>query len=160
MSLYFNDITLSNQSEKYFKLIIDRNRIRLINSITEFLNSKNSFYLIMGTDGVGKTRGILSFSSYPHNYKILYLNLKLFLKNNLTTEIIEEIFFNDLKRIFFTEDEDNIGCNYESYEKLKKLIKTEISKDNSIEGIEYAWSLLFGLLEVYAKIIFLKKVKF
>ena len=152
LSFYFDKITLSNESEKKFKLIIDRNRIRLINSIEEFFSSDNSFYLIMGTDGVGKTIGILSFSSYLHDYKILYLNLKLFFREK-TKENIEEIFFNELKRIFFAEDEDNIKSNYETYEKMKQYIKTKI-KDNSKEGMEFAWSLLFAFLDSITEIYF------
>ena len=83
LSPYFNSIIKEPQTSNYFKLVMNENRLKLIKKVEDFWISTNLFYVIMGTDGIGKTTSFLFFSSYMHNdYNVLYLNLKLFLEKN------------------------------------------------------------------------------
>ena len=158
MSFYFDDITFSDKSEKNFKLVLDKNRLRLMDSINKFLNSDNLFYLIMGTEGIGKTITLLYFSSFLQDYKILYLNLKLIMTKKSKEKNIDEIFFNELKRLFFTDNEKLIKKDYFQYERLKNEIKIYINNNNkSFEKMRQEWKLLFGLLDTYSKILFEEK---
>ena len=87
------------KEEKYFirvkktlNIIFDQNRVKLINKITEFLDSENKFYLILGTDGIGKTVTVLYYTaSFSEKYKNLYLNLKFFLKNECDKRMLKKI---------------------------------------------------------------------
>ena len=119
ISLYFDEICISPEKEKKtLNIIFDQNRVKLINKITEFLDSENKFYLILGTDGIGKTVTVLYYTaSFSEKYKNLYLNLKFFLKNDGDKRMLKKIFFDELKRLFIIYDnsEENIG------DELKKL---------------------------------------
>ena len=102
----------------------------------------------MGTDGIGKTTSFLFFSSYMHNdYNVLYLNLKLFLEKN--SKEAGDIFFNEIKRLFFVNNifliEKILDANYEQFKCLKSLIIEEAeekSKNIETNGIEFMWLLL------------------
>ena len=153
LSFYFDQISKSNKNEKEFKLIIDENRINLFKKINEFYTSNLLFYLIMGTDGIGKTISFIYYSSCIYEYRILYLNLKLFQHSHF--EKCEEIFFNELKRIFlFNYKYPNIG--YEKYEILKKEILDYIygkySAISDYTAMEYTWLLLLAFLNIYTNL--------
>ena len=66
LSPYFNDIIKEPQTGNYFKLIINENRLKLIRKINEFWVSDDLFYVIMGTDGIGKTTTLFYFINYIH----------------------------------------------------------------------------------------------
>ena len=73
LSPYFDSIIKFPQKNNYFKLVIDENRFKLFKKIDEFWISKDFFYVIMGTDGIGKTTSLLFFSSYVYkSYHVLY----------------------------------------------------------------------------------------
>ena len=143
ISLYFDEICISPEKEKKtLNIIFDQNRVKLINKITEFLDSENKFYLILGTDGIGKTVTVLYYTaSFSEKYKNLYLNLKFFLKNECDKRMLKKIFFDELKRLFITYDnsEENIGDELKEYQSLiKKIEECEIKST----GIKYFWKLL------------------
>ena len=55
------------QTGKYFKFIINENRLKLIRKFNEFWVSNDLFYVIMDTDGIGKSTTILYFINFIHN---------------------------------------------------------------------------------------------
>ena len=147
LSPYFNSIIKEPQTGNNFKLVMNENRLKLIKKIYKFWESNDLFYVIMGTDGIGKTTTILYFINYIHNFNVLYLNLKLF--SNKTKQEAEDIFFKEVQRIFFVNKNftTNLTLNTknQNYKNLKKLILQEIKNNNkaeNIKGIEYAWLLL------------------
>ena len=150
ISFYFNDICISNNVKKKgkFNFILDENRKNFIEKINKFLSSNNLFYFILGTDGIGKTVSILYYSSMVGDYRKLYLNLKFLSKNDNIN--IEEIFFNEVKRIFLTNDDENghLESYYYLYIKFINNIKNKINNEN-LNGIKFAWKLLFLFLDEY-----------
>jgi hypothetical protein len=152
LSFYFNDICISSDTNTEFvDFILEGNRIEFINKIDDFLKSKNLFYLVLGTDGIGKTITLLYYtSSLLNDYGNLYFNLKLFLKNETDKIKIKEIFFNELKRIFLTDN--NIGSvksfTMKKYNNLINNINDSILES---EGINYFWELLFMFIKIYDK---------
>ena len=105
----------------------------------------------MGTDGIGKTTTILYFISFIHKYKILYLNLKLFLGKN--KQLVEKIFFNELQRVFFI-DKNNyppsmMQFEYKSFQKLKSTILNNLKTENNLSGIEFMWKLLQEFIKTF-----------
>ena len=105
----------------------------------------------MGADGIGKTTTVLFFAYYWHLYNIFYLNLKLF--SGKTKEEAEDIFFNELKRIFFVSN--TFSCDlalngkYQLFKKLKLSILKEAeknSKNTDMDGIGFMWLLLLTFL--------------
>jgi hypothetical protein len=148
LSLYFNNIIKDTKTNNKFKIIINENRIKLIEKINHFLFSDDIFYIIMGTDGIGKTTTLLLFSSYAHyNYRVLYLNLKLFFGK--TKKEVKDIFCDEIKRIFFVGKnffaDEMLNIELKKYKKLKSLIFEEIEKNkmlNNMNSIEYMWLLI------------------
>jgi len=148
LSPYFDNIIKYSKDDNNFKLVVDENRLKLIKKVEDFWISTNLFYVIMGTDGIGKTTSFLFFSSYMHNdYNVLYLNLKLFLEKN--SKEAGDIFFNEIKRLFFVNNifliEKILDANYEQFKCLKSLIIEEAeekSKNIETNGIEFMWLLL------------------
>ena len=147
LSPYFDDIIKEPQAGNYFKLIINENRLKLIRKINEFWVSSNLFYVIMGTDGIGKTTTLFYFINYIHYYRVLYLNLKLI--QDKTKKEVEDIFFNEMKRIYFISknytDDFTLSEQYKYFKELKSSILQEVESNNSIinmKGIEFMWLLL------------------
>lgn len=150
LSLYFDEICLSpNKEANKIDLIMDKNRAELIKKITGFLASENRFYLVLGTDGIGKTITLLYYtSSFFNTYKNLYLNLKLFLKYQQNESKIKEIFLNELKRLFLVYDnsEQNINdCSKEYASLINEINKCPINSS----GINYFWDLLYIFIKQY-----------
>ena len=152
LSFYFDDICISPDINKTFvEFILESNRIEFIDKINDFLKSENLFYLVLGTDGIGKTITLLYYtSSLLNNYGNLYLNLKWFLKNEKDKVKIKEIFFNEIKRIFLTDNniESVISYTMEEYNNLFDKINDSILES---DGINYFWELLFTFIKVYDK---------
>ena len=141
LSFYFDEICVHDKEQKTFNLLIDSNRIELMNRIDKFFISENLFYWIIGTDGIGKTITMLVYSSLVKNFKILYLNLKLF--NKYDRQIIINIFLNELKRLFLTnENDDQLSSNKYLYELLISNILKE-AKGKKETKIKFFWELLF-----------------
>ena len=147
LSPYFNDIVKEPQTDNYFKLIINENRIKLIRKINEFWVSGYLFYVIMGTDGIGKTTTLLYLINFINQYYVLYLNLKLF--SNKTKQEAENIFFNEIQRIYFVNKDFMTDftskVKYQKFKNLKLSILQEIEKNNinqNMKGIEIMWLLL------------------
>ena len=143
LSPYFDEILNHHYGDDNFELIFDNSRLELIKKITDFWESEKIFYVIMGSDGIGKTTTLLYFISFIHDYQIFYLNLKLFYER--PKEEVENIFFEELKRVFFI-DKNNystslINYKYNSYRDLKSSILKNL-KDSNISGIEFMWELL------------------
>lgn len=152
LSFYFDEICVHDKEQKTFNLLIDSNRIELMNRIDKFFISENLFYWIIGTDGIGKTITMLVYSSLVKNFKILYLNLKLF--NKYDRQKIINIFLNELKRLFLTnENDDQLSSNKYLYELLISNILKE-AKGKKETKIKFFWELLFTFLEVYVKLHF------
>ena len=64
LSFYFDDICISPDKKKNsVDFILENNRIEFINKINNFLNSKDIFYLVFGTKGIGKTITLLYYTS-------------------------------------------------------------------------------------------------
>ena len=152
LSPYFSNIIKDSQTDNYFKLIINESRLKLIKKINEFWESKDLFYVIMGTDGIGKTTTILYFINYIHNYNILYLNLKLI--SNKTKIEVENIFFKELQRIFYINKnfmtDFVLKAKYQKFKNLKIAIIQEVEKNNineKMKGIEFMWLLLQAFIE-------------
>ena len=152
LSFYFNDICISSDTNtKCVDFILEGNRIEFINKIDDFLKSKNLFYLVLGTDGIGKTVTLLYYtSSLLNDYGNLYFNLKLFLKNETDKIKIKEIFFNELKRIFLI-DNNNGSVKSFTMKKYNNLINNINDSILESEGINYFWELLFIFLKIYDK---------
>ena len=152
LSFYFNDICISSDTNtKCVDFILEGNRIEFINKIDDFLKSKNLFYLVLGTDGIGKTVTLLYYtSSLLNDYGNLYFNLKLFLKNETDKIKIKEIFFNELKRIFLI-DNNNESVKSFTIKKYNNLINNINDSILESEGINYFWELLFTFLKIYDK---------
>ena len=147
LSQYFNNIIKDPQEGNYFKFIMNENRLKLIHKINEFWVSGDLFYVIMGTDGIGKTTTLLYFINYIHNFNVLYLNLKLF--TDKSKEEVEDIFFKEIQRIYFVNknfiSNYTLNVKYQKFQKLKLSILQEIEKkniNNNIEGIKFMWLLL------------------
>ena len=157
LSPYFNNIIKDSQTDKYFKFIFNENRLQLIRKINEFWISDDLFYVIMGTDGIGKTTTLLYFMNYIHDYNILYLNLKLI--HDKTKQEVEDIFFNEMKRIFFVNKDCvhnlTVEVKHSNFKELKLSILKDIENNNlnkNINGIENMWLLLqtfIKKLEIY-----------
>ena len=157
LSLYFNEISKINnfqkdfKLEKDFKILIDEKRLNFIENINNFMKSKNIFYFIMGTKGIGKTITLLYYSSCINdNFRILYLNLKLFLKCDKYK--IKDIFFNELKRLFLLEKkfEKLLKLYFIDYKDLiDKIEKNTKEKEEKNTKIQYFWSLLFSFVKNY-----------
>ena len=101
----------------------------------------------MGTNGIGKTTTLLYFLNYIHNYDVFYLNLKLI--HDKTKQEVEDIFFNEMKRIFFVNKNFvhnlTIKVKYKNFKNLKLSILQEIENENlsiNIKGIEFMRLLL------------------
>ena len=157
LSPYFNNIIKDSQTDKYFKFIFNENRLQLIRKINEFWISDDLFYVIMGTDGIGKTTTLLYFMNYIHDYNILYLNLKLI--HDKTKQEVEDIFFNEMKRIFFVNKDCvhnlTVEVKHSNFKELKLSILKDIENNNlnkNINGIENMWLLVqtfIKKLEIY-----------
>ena len=66
LSYYFDDICISpDKKDNNVCFILDNNRIEFINKINNYLNSEDIFYLVLGTDGIGKT---IHFCIILHQY--------------------------------------------------------------------------------------------
>ena len=152
LSFYFDDICISSELSKTFvEFILESNRNEFIDKINDFLKSEKLFYLVLGTDGIGKTMTLLYYtSSLLNNYGNLYLNLKLFLKHEKDKTKIKEIFFNEIKRIFLTDNnkESFISYTIEEYNNLIDKINDSILES---DGIKYFWELLFMFIKIYDK---------
>ena len=152
LSFYFDDICISSEiNQTFIEFILENNRIEFIDKINDFLKSENLFYLVLGTDGIGKTITLLYYtSSLLNNYGNLYLNLKLFLKNEKDKIKIKEILFNEIKRIFLTDNniESVISFTKEEYNNLIDKINDSVLESN---GINYFWELLFMFIKIYDK---------
>ena len=152
LSPYFTSIIKEPQTGNYFKLVMNENRLKLINKIYKFWESDDLFYVLMGTNGIGKTTTILYFINYIHNYNVLYLNLKLI--SNKAKHEAEDIFFKELQRIFFINKnfmtDLTLNAKYKKFKDLKKLILQEIKNNNkseNINGIEFMWLLLQAFMK-------------
>ena len=110
-----------------------------------FFNPQKLFYVIMGTDGIGKTIIALYYSSFIHNFRILYLNLKLLSKEN--KEGVENIILNEIKRIFLTNYKMDIDIYYDLFNQIKATFEEQ--RQCKMNGIDYAWELLFAFLNKY-----------
>ena len=152
LSLYFDDICFSSEkSDENIDLVLDKNRIEFINNINEFLVSEKEFYLVLGKYGIGKTITVLYYtSSLINRYRNLYLNLKLFLNYKEDKNKVEEIFYDEIKRLFLINKENEILLDF-SLEEYKNLIDN--IHDSKIEknGINYFWQLLFKFIQEYNK---------
>ena len=108
----------------------------------------------MGTDGIGKTITLLYYSSCINdNFRILYLNLKLFLKAEKYK--IKDIFFNELKRLFIIEKkfEKLLKVLFIDYKDLiDKIEKNTKDKEDTNTKIQFFWSLLFSFVQNYNSI--------
>lgn len=149
ISFYFDEIILNDKSNKNFNVIIDDNRLELMERINKFFYSQDLFYWIMGSDGIGKTVTVLVFSSLLRKYKILYLNVKLFYKKNYTQS--KNIFLNEIKRIFLTNENGEEELSYLKYI-YQILISKMITEKSEVEDINIFWQLLFKFLEIYNSI--------
>jgi len=152
-SLNFGKICKHDESQDTFNLVIDENRIQFIESINDFLEKNDYlFYWILGTDGIGKSITILYYTMTKMikiNYKKIYFNLKSFV--NAEKELVETLFFNELMRLFITEEENDIKMNYSTYKYYKEETLKIITEEST--GIQYFWLLLFNFLKIYTKII-------
>ena len=156
LSPYFDKIIKYSQNDNYFKYVFDENRFKFIKKIDEFWISSDLFYVIMGTDGIGKTTSLLFFSSYMHNdYNVLYLNLKLFSGKN--SKEAGDIFFNEIKRLFFVNKlfliDGILDVNYEQFKNIKSTIIKEVetkNKNTETNGIEFMWLLLERFIKEFA----------
>ena len=83
------------------------------------------------------------------NYKIIYFNLKNFV--NGEKEIVETLFFNELMRLFITEEENDIKMNYSTYKYYKEETLKKVYEEST--GFKYFRLLLFNFLKIYTKII-------
>ena len=110
-----------------------------------FFNPQKLFYVIMGTDGIGKTITALYYSSFIHTFRILYLNLKLLSKEN--KEGVENIILNEIKRIFLTNYKMDINIYYDLFNQIKATFEEQ--RQCKMNGIDYAWELLFAFLNKY-----------
>ena len=160
ISIYFNEICIHDKSKTNFNFIFDNNRLELMNKIDKFFDSQNKFYWILGSDGIGKTVTFLVYSSLLKKFRKLYLNLKLFYKTEI--DRVENIFFNEIKRLFLTNN-NNLDLYYDYYLKIIYLLKEKSKvvlqqlKDKDYiwiniynkGGIIYFWILLFIFLEIY-----------
>ena len=153
LSPYFDSIIKEPQTGDYFKLVMNENRLKLIKKIDKFWESKDLFYVLMGTDGIGKTTTILYFINYIHNYNVFYLNLKLI--SNKEKQEAEDIFFKELQRIFFINKNfmTDLALNgkYQKFKNLKESILQEINDNNNkgekIKGIRHIWLLLQAFIK-------------
>ena len=152
-SLNFGKICKHDESQDTFNLVIDENRIQFIESINDFLEKNDYlFYWILGADGIGKSITILYYTMTKMikiNYKKIYFNLKSFV--NAEKELVETLFFNELMRLFITEEENDIKMNYSTYKYYKEETLKIITEEST--GIQYFWLLLFNFLKIYTKII-------
>ena len=152
LSPYFNKLIKEPQTDEHFKFIINENRLTLIRKINEFWVSDDLFYVIMGTDGIGKSTTLLYFINFVHNYNVLYLNLKLI--HDKTKQEVEDIFFNEMKRIYFVSKnfvfDYTLEEKYKNFKNLKSAILQDIENNNlnkNIKGIKYMWLLLKTFLK-------------
>ena len=152
LSPYFDSIIKFPQKNNYFKLVIDENRFKLFKKIDEFWISKDFFYVIMGTDGIGKTTSLLFFSSYVYKYyHVLYLNLKLFSRKNSKEAV--DIFTNEMQRIFFVNKDisfnEFLDEKYIQFINLKSSIAEEFETKNK-NGIKSMWLLLEKFIKEFS----------
>ena len=154
LSLYYEEICFdSDKNESKVDLVLEKNRIEFINKINDFLVSNDIFYLILGTDGIGKTITLLYYTSLLINdYKNLYLNLKLFLKYEENKIKLKDIFFDEIKRIFLT-DKNTKNDILSSKTKYLNLINRIDDSNIKVDGIQYFWELLFSFILIFNKLI-------
>ena len=98
LSFNFKDIFKEKMiNDKTFKLILNEDRNKFIQRITDFINSEKKFLWMVGSDGIGKTISFMYYTLISEE-NILYLNLKLFNENNYKAE---ENLANDIIRYFY-----------------------------------------------------------
>ena len=162
LSLFFDDICFSSdKDDENIDLVLDKNRIEFINNINEFLVSEKVFYLVLGNDGIGKTITLLYYtSSLINKYGNLYLNLKLFVKNKEDKNKLKEIFYDEIKRLFLINKDNEILSDVSDVflENYKDLIDDIDNSKFEKNGINYFWQLLFTFLQEYNNNNILNKV--
>ena len=103
LSFNFKDIFKEKMiNDKIFKLILNEDRNKFIQRITDFINSDKKFLWMVGSDGIGKTISFMYYTLISEE-NILYLNLKLFNKNNYKAE---ENLANDIIKYFYIKKEN------------------------------------------------------
>ena len=140
----FNEV----QQDKDFIFILNKERIKFFNRLTEFLESKKLFYYITGSDGIGKSLSLLYYSSFL-DHRFLYFNVKLYYKEE-NDEKIRNIFYNDLHKFFLYkypyQSIDYINYHYKSYiERIEKFANSESNKE--IRDLGKLYKYILGFLD-------------
>ena len=125
------------EKEIEIKIILEK-RNELITYINEFIESWGKKILIIyGCDGIGKSATFIYLSNLYNNYKVLYFNLKLIMKEK---EENYDLFTYELMRYFtITEKNGNKEHNYKQYlEAIKQINKNNFNFwDELIKFLNY-----------------------
>ena len=101
----FYDIFTNNNKSNEFTIFITKERLKLMKSINDFINSnEKKYFWLMGNNGIGKTITLLLISILTHKtYKFVYFNTKLFSfdSNNIK---FKQLFYNEIYKIYFIDN--------------------------------------------------------
>ena len=148
---YFSSL----KNKKLFKLIVNQNRLNLIEKINNFCeqNNKKIFWL-MGKEGIGKTITLQYFTIMKKNHKSIYLNLKLLNTMNSKVDQLKKIFFKEVAKYFSGESEKidldskkTKSILYHNYEVLQNNINNKLYNSLEKQNLEFFWLLIFNLIE-------------
>jgi len=146
LSFNFYDIFKEKMRiDKTIKLILNEDRNKFIQRITDFINSEKKFLWMVGSDGIGKTISFMYYTLISEE-SILYLNLKLFNENNYKAE---ENLANDIIRYFYIkkENKDQRAFKNEKSQLIYILNSIFSSQTNSKKlSINNFWLLLKNIV--------------
>ena len=132
-------------NDKTFKLILNEDRNKFLQRIKDFINSEKKFLWLVGPEGIGKTISFMYYTLISEE-NILYLNLKLFNKNNCKAE---ENLASDIIRYFYIKKENKNPKTFKNTKsQLIYILKTIFSSQTNSKKITINnfWILLKNLV--------------
>ena len=149
---YYSIFPEQFEQETKFRLILNKERKKLLSDLNDFLSSEKKFLWIIGTDGIGKTVSLMYYSIISEK-NVIYFNLKLFQKNfhNIKGRFAKEI----IKFFYFKKDyRINIKNVQNKLLYLLSKIFDNSKKINNSKPIENIWFYLKEFINELNLIVF------
>jgi len=133
------------EKEKKFKLIINNERNKFLESISNFIKSNKQFLWIVGADGIGKSISLMYYT-IKSNENVLYFNLKLFNEKNKNPM---EFFANDIIKFYYLKKKNiDFETLNDNKNELLYILKHIFNSQNSEESLaEKFWKSLTKVID-------------